>query len=1209
MPRRTQLLIAALLGGFLALPVQASETVQVRGGEHDEGFARIAVEWAAPVAFDAKLNGDTLTIHFTRPFTASLAQLTGQLQHYISRAGQSADGTSIIATVTRPVEIKTATINGTIASIDLVARPEKAATKSDAKAPSLQPEAKLPAAPIVEQQPVKEPKTPPAHTLLEAVGAALGAPVDLLQPVQTAGTVDQLPPPAPAAAPAPQALAPPAAAEAIQVRGAEHGEGRARIALEWRSPITFTANLTGDTLTIRFPRPFTSQFASLPAQLPQYVAGVEQSPDRTSLTVTLKQPVAIKTSTVDGKIASIDLLAKPTAKAAEKAAPKSAPAKVAEAKPAVAKPVAKTADTKTPEAKAPATTKGKGPEASTPALPKADTRPTPLAVVPPAPVLLADLLPPPALERSAPGPGSSRSPPASTAGADNPGDPEQLKPALVIDNNRASLRFDWAAPVGAAIYRRGSAIWIAFSAPSILDLSGISPQGQSVLRAVDQMRLDGATALRLVVADGVNPSVRRAGNSWIVDFVRQAALPDAPIVVDPRPGPVQPEVQLHVHGASLPLRLHDPLLGDNLTVVPVDEIGRGVDTIHDFVDFRLLPSVQGIVIRQNADDLTVAADADAVHITRPRGLALSDQQDRLLGRTVANARRIFDFGTWRGPANQSFADRRSALERAIAAMVPAARTRPRLDLARFYFANLFGPEALSVLAQISRDDPAAAADPKLHPIRGAACLLSAIDDCATQELGDKSLDDEPEAALWRGSLAAGKADWPTAAREFLRGAGLLVSYPKSLRNRFALQAAQALLETDRASAATPLLDLVLNDAPELSEQGMATYLKGRVAQELGELDQALDLWSKAAATDDRKARARALYAKAIALYEAKRANRANTIKALDGLRFAWRGDDFEFTLLRRLGELKLAENDFQGGLDTLHLAATYFSDFPAAKDVAKEGSDAFADVFIGKTADDVPPVKALALYDAYRDLDPPGERHDAIVKKLVDRLVSVDLLDRAADLLDDQVKNHLTGLDKARAATQVALLRLMNHQPDAAITALDLDVGAGTTPDLARQRQELRARALFDLNRAPEALAMLGTDNSRDAYRLRADIYWRQRDWKNAAKTFALLAGEPPAQGPLDAETARVVMSWAAALTLDGNQAGVTKLRQDFGALMAGTSSADAFNIIAGDADAAAAGGGTTNEIAARVAQIGTLQNFMAAYKQRLTTDKLSAIN
>lgn len=655
--------------------------------------------------------------------------------------------------------------------------------------------------------------------------------------------------------------------------------------------------------------------------------------------------------------------------------------------------------------------------------------------------------------------------------------------------------------------------------------------------------------------------------------------------------------------------MRDPLLGDNLIVVPVADIGRGIDATQDFVDFRLLPTVQGIVVHPNSDDLVVETDTDGVHITRPQGLLLSNDQDRLLGRAVANGHRMFDFATWRGPANQTFAERRITLERAIATAAPSARTGPRLDLARFYFANLFGPELLSVLDQIEQDDPAAAADPAIHALRGADCLLAGIDDCATQELQQKNLDDEPEAGLWRGSLAAETGDWATAKREFLRGLGLLPSYPAALRNRFALQAAETMLESDLGSSAVPLIDMVVNGQPDPGDQAMALYLQGRVQQQLGELDRALALWAQAAAANDRKARARALYATAMALYDAKRATRPQTIKTLDGLRFAWRGDNFEFTLLRRLGEMKLAENDIEGSLDTLHLAAAYFPDYPAAQEVSKEARDAFADLFVGKTADDVPPVKALAVYDAFHDLVPAGDLHDAIVKKLVDRLVGVDLLDRAAGLLNDQVKNRLTGLDKARAATQIALLRLMNNQPDATIAALDLDVGAGLPPDLVRQRQELRARALLDLNRAPEALAMLGSDTSRDAYRLRADIYWHQHDWKNAAKTFAQLVGQPPAQSPLDAETAQLVLSWAAALTLDGDQQGVTKLRQDFGAAMAQTNSANAFSIIAGDATVAAAGGGTPNDIAARVAQIDSLQTFMAAYKQRLATDKLSAIN
>src|SRR6185437_8215943 len=102
-----------------------------------------------------------------------------------------------------------------------------------------------------------------------------------------------------------------------------------------------------------------------------------------------------------------------------------------------------------------------------------------------------------------------------------------------------------------------------------------------------------------------------------------------------------------------------------------------------------------------------------------------------------------------------------------------------------------------------------------------------------------------------------------------------------------------------------------------------------------------------------------------------------------------------------------------------------------------------------------------------------GERGDAVVRRLVDRLVAVGLLDRAAALLEDQVNHRLTGRDKARAAAQLALIRLLDRNPAAALKALDIAVvGTDVPPDLQRQRQQLRARALTELGRTDEALTL-----------------------------------------------------------------------------------------------------------------------------------------
>ena len=1009
------------------------------------------------------------------------------------------------------------------------------------------------------------------------------------------------------------------AGDKVELRAGEH-DGYGRIAIQWPTPVAYQAKLEGQTLVIHFARPFTGQLNIINRNLDHYIANASQSADGMTITAKLLRPVELKTETVERNIVAIDLVqkietlgGKPDAQMLAKGklikapAPKAETAKTETAKAEPAKPAA---EKPAPEKIAQAKSAGSKAKPEQVAALESPPQAAPLAVVPP-PGVGAEAAPNPAAGEAVVAsiaPPETKAAPQAAAPASQPaGESGTLAPQLITESGQTSLRFDWPSPVAAAVYRRSSALWLVFAASTKLDLDSLRAHSQGVLSAVDVVPAGTGTALRLIVADGLNPSVRRTGNSWIVDLKRVAPTPDAPITVDPRPSASRPSVELHVHQAAAPIAIKDPVLGDELIVVPVGELGRGIDAARSFVDFRLLESVQGIVIRPNADDLVVVPDTAAIDITRPHGLALSNEHDRLLGGVPTDLHRLFDFAAWRGPDSETFIDRRAKLERVAADAAPAARTMPRLDLARFYFANLFGAEALGVIEQIEKDDPASATDRGIQALKGAACFLADDRDCAQKQLNLATFDKEPEIALWRGALAADLADWNTAAREFNGSIGVIATYPKVLRDRFALVAAEAMIETDRASAAGPLIETVLKDAPSASDKAMADYLSGRREEALGQLEPALEEWIKVAASGDRKARARALYGRAMALYDNKQVSRLDTINALDALRFSWRGDAFEFTLLRQLGELQLAEGDVDGGIESLHEAAVYFPEYPASKEVAKEAADSFAGLYLGKNSDDVPPVKALALYTEFQDLEPAGDRHDQIVRKLIDRLVAVDLLDQATSLLDDQVKNHLSGRDKARGATQLALLRLMNRQPDAAIAALDVDVGNDLPQDLARQRQELRARALTDLNKVPDALALLQNDNSVDAARLRADIYWHQQDWKNAAKTFAQLAGAPPAQGPLGVDLSRVLLAWAAALALDGNQDGLDKLRNDWGPAIAGTQTAQAFNLITEDANAGVAGGGSAADIAARVAEIGNLQSFMAAYRKRLASDGLNA--
>jgi hypothetical protein len=74
---------------------------------------------------------------------------------------------------------------------------------------------------------------------------------------------------------------------------------------------------------------------------------------------------------------------------------------------------------------------------------------------------------------------------------------------------------------------------------------------------------------------------------------------------------------------------------------------------------------------------------------------------------------------------------------------------------------------------------------------------------------------------------------------------------------------------------------------------------------------------------------------------------------------------------------------------------------------------------------------------------------------------------------------------------------------------------------------------------------------------------------------------------------------------LGNDRDGLNELRQRYAAAMDKTQFKEDFRMLAG----AQAGDGKFKTLADKVAQLGDLQSFMTAYRQRLNQDKLSAIN
>ena len=186
------------------------------------------------------------------------------------------------------------------------------------------------------------------------------------------------------------------------------------------------------------------------------------------------------------------------------------------------------------------------------------------------------------------------------------------------------LAFDWPVSVSAAAFRYGGHLWLVFGAPARFNLAAARRRLGKDVDEIEQTLLDNATIVRLRTAQRVSAVLEREGWEWRVTLRRGRLLPRTPIFVkaDPRDGRGG-AVSMRAGAAGSVITITDPAVGSTLFILPLRAPGLGIERGKRYPTFRLLPSVQGIVVEPLADGVSVALRGDTVVITNPHGLFVS----------------------------------------------------------------------------------------------------------------------------------------------------------------------------------------------------------------------------------------------------------------------------------------------------------------------------------------------------------------------------------------------------------------------------------------------------------------------------------------------------------------------------------------------------------------------------------------------------------
>ncbi|WP_085580786.1 tetratricopeptide repeat protein [Thalassospira mesophila] len=1233
---------AGLVVAAQTVPVAHAQTaspVIMRSGNH-EGYGRIVVQWDHQVNYTAEIIGNQLVVRFDQPLVASLRGVVDPISDYVSDAFFDPDGRTVAFVLRDDFDVRAFNV-GTNVVLDILdkAAPEptpapapQPAAPSPSPAPVVPPADQAAPAPTAPAQGAPAGVTAPAPAQQPgnaSPGGALPRPASKpatpapatpapVTPSKTSKTSPagpgngtsgaQVPSAAPAAPTSPAPVAPGAAPTDASLPTLEIRVGRHptfyRLVFDWPKTVNYQVSGADGQNHIVFDSPAQIDEVATSRRLPRGVS-VSQAATRPLDVVISSDPARTLRHFRSGTKVVVDVMGVDGTPQGEDDTSAGPPNGAARQKAAGA-----TQPVTPPTAPAGAST---GPK--TPATENSTGKPRQLTSA------IRD---------------------TTTGGAAN----EALAPVESIgkitvgvtqDATKLELTFPFGRPTGAAIWDRAGFLWFAFDTRAELDLDRVRQEASQIVGVIEQLESPYGTLVRMTIPDGVGLISRQDDlGGWVISMEAGILQPVE------RLGPTieldsetRARLAVPLTGVRDTMTVNDPEVGDSLRVVPTTQAGYGIETPLHYPEFNVLPSFQGVVVAPVNDRVKVSHRAppaaqteindpaapaplgEAVVVTADNGLNISPEGARLLASATGvrartgdtDAGRIFDLEDWRRGGLDNYNDAITALMGDVVRSGDEHRNKARLDMARFYMANGLGPEANAMIEMMEQDDPLIGQKSEFRALKGAAKFLNGQYDEAERLLSDPRLADLTEVKLWRAVNSAARGRPNEGARDLMESIHLLDKYPTELLMRLGPVAAEQALIVKNPKAGMEVVSKMLED-PEASKNKLldVEYLKGLFEQEAGQFDQAIATWDQVANGDNRKARAHAIFDRTELLLKLKRLTVDDAITQLEKLRFAWRGDDFELAVLRRLGNLQVEGKHFRDGLKTLRQAAIFFPNHPSTPAITEKMHKTFEDLYLGDDINNISAIKAVALYDEFRELTPAGDKGDELIRRLADRMVSVELFGRAEDLLLHQIDFRLTGHEKARVAARLALVYLLDHKPQDALNVLDDSDSPELGDDLVTQRLHLRARALLDLDKGDEAMALLGDDLTPEAELLRIEQYRKVKNYGAMADSFQRLVGSDPgniANGFSD-QRAQYVLNWAINLAMSGRERELDMVKRRYGALMSKGPYAKGFELIT---SSPTRGLIDYRSIGNEIKEVEDFKGFLGNYRDQLEKTQLSAIN
>lgn len=775
--------------------------------------------------------------------------------------------------------------------------------------------------------------------------------------------------------------------------------------------------------------------------------------------------------------------------------------------------------------------------------------------------------------------------------------------AITVDGKRLDFRF--TRPTGAAAFLDAGVMTLVFDTRDTIDpakLAGLMPKQ---IEDSTVTREGKVTLVKLRLAGQPLTRLFDNGPTWSLDLGEDAGRPAAP---------VEPQRSMDDHGQTIvavPLAgltgihwLESGPAGLPVAVATATGPTRLTPKPYQFVEFGLLPTAQGLAVQPHADDVAVRAGTEQVRIGRSGGLNVSLDIGEPSRKAAEKAEKqeaapLLDGDAWAKLRIGNPRERARALMLDITDASRGRKSEARLALARFYAANGLMPEAAGPLNALLADDMAMRGNREVLFLKGVIAAGMHRDQQALAAFDAGPIKDDVEAGLWRALVEQRLNRNAQALVGFRRAEAVLDRYPADLQGVFREATARAALAQQDIGMAERQIR-ALADMPRGSfDLEHLALLQAWLDDAGGRPEAAMNGYKPLFDAKSRPIAAEAQL-RAVKLVDAEKRTDLKpeeAIARLETVSVIWRGGRLEIEALAELGRLYADQQRWRDAFMVARRANEIFPDDPLTRRMHDETAQRFAELFSGDGLSKLSRIEALALFYDFKEFLPIGRRGDEITRLLADRLVELDLLDQAAEILKYQMDRRLTGAARSTVAARLAMIDLMSGKPADAVRALNATRLVELPADVKRARLLLESKALSDLSRTDQALEMLEAQQGPEIDRLRADIYWTGRRWREAGEAYERLLGESwRGDGTLGDSERADVMRAGVSYVMGSENLSLDRLRSKFAPKMARGADARTFAFITG-ADRTRAS--DIREMARATANSDTLSDFLKAYRER----------